>query len=307
MKCVMKSLVGIAIVLMSGQILALQFKLKEQSNTMVGSIDMVMMQPDQDLYWLARHDDVALDDLKSANQGMQADMTAVHHVAIIPKQYILPDVPYRGIVVNIATKRLYYFPTGKDYFYTFPVGIGRPGWVTPVGQYKIDEKIKFPIWIVPDSIMKYRQERGDPVDKIVRPGPLDPLGDFAMRLSDHHYLIHSTNEPDGVGQRSSAGCIRMYPEDIAFLFPLVPVNTPVKIMYQPYYIGVFDHQLYVQFYPPFLELQNNDAAGDGSFIIPLINAYIAKHHLTVIQMNNDLAKQAAIEATDVPVAVAQLK
>jgi L,D-transpeptidase ErfK/SrfK len=292
---------------LSGQALALQMNLPSKGNTIAGSIDTVMMQPNQDLYWLARHHDVALDDLKSANQGIQPDMTAIDHLAIEPKQYILPDVPYRGIVVNIATKRLYYFPKNKAYFYTFPVGIGRPGWITPVGQYKIDEKIKYPIWIVPDSIMKYRQEHGDPIGKIVKAGPLNPLGDFAMRLSDHHYLIHSTNEPDGVGQRSSAGCIRMYPEDIALLFPIVPINTPVKIIYQPYNIGVLNKKLFVQVYPPFLESHNEDTQGDGSFILTALATYITKHHLKVVQLDEALAKQATLEATDIPVAVAQLQ
>jgi L,D-transpeptidase ErfK/SrfK len=307
MRYVKKNLLMTIALGVSSQALALQMNLPTHGNTMAGSVDTFMMQPAQDLYWLARHDDVALDDLKSANQDMQEDMTAIDHVAIVPKQYILPDVPHRGIVVNIATKRLYYFPKGEPYFYTFPVGIGRPGWVTPVGHYKIDEKIKYPIWIVPDSIMKYRQERGDPVDKIVKAGPQNPLGDFAMRLSDHHYLIHSTNEPDGVGQRSSAGCIRMYPEDIALLFPMIPVNTPVNIIYEPYNIGIFDKKLFVQVYPPFLESQQEDSQGDGSFIITALQTYIAKHHLKVTQMDEGLAKQAAIEATDIPVAVAQLK
>ena len=220
--------------LLSWQASALQFDKPQHGNTMVGSVETVMMQPNQDLFWVARHYDVALDDLKRANQGMQADMTAIDHAAILPKQYILPDVPHHGIIVNIATKRLFYFPSGKDYFYTFPVGIGRQGWITPVGRYHIDQKIPYPVWIVPDSIMKYREERGDPVPKIVRPGPADPLGDFAMRLSDHRYLIHSTNEPDGVGQRSSAGCVRMYPENIGFLFPMIKVGTPVRIINDPY-------------------------------------------------------------------------
>jgi L,D-transpeptidase ErfK/SrfK len=171
-----------------------------------------------------------------------------------------------------------------------------------VGHYKIDEKIKFPIWIVPDSIMKYRQAHGDPVAKIIRPGPADPLGNFAMRLSDHHYLIHSTNEPDGVGQRSSAGCIRMYPENIAYLFPMIPVHTPVRIINQPYKIGVFDRKLYLQAYPPFKETQD-----DVSAIVPALQKYVVKHHLKVAQWHNDSAKQAIKEATGIPVAVADLK
>jgi L,D-transpeptidase ErfK/SrfK len=303
MKCVKKILVLGVAVFLSAQACALEFSLPKHGNTMVGSIDTVTMQPNQDLFWIARHHDVALDDLKRANQGMQDNMTAIDHVAIIPKQYILPDVPHYGIVVNIATKRLYYFPAGKSYFYTVPVGIGKPGWVTPVGRYRIDEKIRYPIWIVPDSIMQYRIAHGDPVTKIVRPGPADPLGKFAMRLSNHHYLIHSTNEPDGVGQRSSAGCIRVYPNDIAYLFPMIPVHTQVSIINQPNKIGVFNHKLYVQIYPPY----KSDPQQENSFIVKKLLHYVWKHHLHVKQWHKELAKTAVDEATGIPVAVAELR
>jgi len=294
-------IIGLAL-LMSCEAYALEFALPKHGNTMVGSNTIVKMQPNQDLFWIARHHDVALDDVKRANQAMQDDMTAIDHMVILPKQYILPDVPHHGIVVNIATKRLYYFPKNKAYFFTFPVGIGKEGWITPVGQYKIDEKIRFPIWIVPDSIMKFRQQRGDPVQKIVRPGPADPLGDFAMRLSNHHYLIHSTNEPDGVGQRSSAGCIRMYPHDIAYLFPMIPVHTPVRIINQPYKIGVFNHKLWLQAYPPYKNTEQ-----DNNFIIKKCLHYVWKHHLHVKVWHEDIAKEAVSEETGIPVAVADLR
>ena len=56
----------------------------------------------------------------------------------------------------------------------------------------------------------------------VPPGPDNPLGTHMMTLGWPSYLIHGTNKPYGVGMRSSHGCIRFYPEDIAQLYDAIP-------------------------------------------------------------------------------------
>jgi L,D-transpeptidase ErfK/SrfK len=255
---------------------ALEFPLLAKGNDLIGHLQFTRVQPGQDFYSIARHFDVGLYELVEANPGVNPDGPDVGTELIIPSQYVLPNVPHKGIIVNVAEMRLYYFPKGRSVVYTYPVGIGQVGWNTPIGKLHIAEKIKNPIWIVPESIMKFRAAHGDPVPKIVREGPNDPLGKFAMRLSDHRYLIHSTNEPDGVGQRSSAGCIRMFPENIASLFPMVPVGTPVNIIDQPFKIG-FDHgKLLLEAHVPFKE----DAAKypQGSdYIQGVLSAYSKKH------------------------------
>ena len=119
------------------------------------------------------------------------------------------------------------------------------------------QKIKHPVWIVPKSIYEFRKKRGDPVPKIMQSGPDNPLGDFALRLSEPTYLIHGTNEPEGVGRRSSAGCIRMFPEDIAKLFTKVGVKTPVIITHMPVNLQKINDEWYVQWRLP-LE-QTDDA------------------------------------------------
>ena len=62
---------------------------------------------------------------------------------------------------------------------------------------------------------KEHKEAGDPLPSKVPPGPDNPLGAHMMTLGWPSYLIHGTNKPYGVGLRSSHGCIRFYPEDIA--------------------------------------------------------------------------------------------
>jgi L,D-transpeptidase ErfK/SrfK len=85
---------------------------------------------------------------------------------------------------------------------------------------------------------------------VVPPGPDNPLGAFAMRLSIPGYLIHSTNKPYGVGMRVTHGCVRMYPEDIAALFDEIPTGTPVQIVNQPIKLGWLAGSLFLELHPP---------------------------------------------------------
>jgi L,D-transpeptidase ErfK/SrfK len=79
-------------------------------------------------------------------------------------------------------------------------------------------------------------------------GPDNPLGAYMFRLGWPSYLVHGTNKPYGVGMRSSHGCVRLYPEDIAILYELVPIGTPVRVVNQPYLLGWAGDALTVQAY-----------------------------------------------------------
>jgi L,D-transpeptidase ErfK/SrfK len=54
------------------------------------------------------------------------------------------------------------------------------------------------------------------------------------------YRIHGTDIPWGVGMQVSHGCIRLYPEDIERLFPIVPIGTPGSFTYQTVKVGRLD-------------------------------------------------------------------
>ena len=117
----------------------------------------------------------------------------------------------------------------------------------------ITQKKENPAWTVPESVLAEHLAAGNPLPPIVASGPDNPLGDFAMRLSDPLYLIHGTNQPYGVGIRVSHGCVRLYPEDIARLFPEVPVGTQVRIVNQPYLAGWRKGNLYLEAHQPLAE------------------------------------------------------
>jgi L,D-transpeptidase ErfK/SrfK len=214
---------------------------------------------------------------------------------IIPTQFIIPHIPYRGIVINLGTMRLYYFPKGKNYFYTYPVGIGRKDWSTPLGILHIVEKIKNPVWYVPQSIYLYRQKEGDPVPKVVKPGPDNPLGQYALRLSKRTYLIHDTNDPASVGVRSSAGCIHLYPEDIKELFDLATIKEPVIIINQPYLVGWSADALYMEAHLP-LEEQRSALENAAEQATTLVNS-LSKEGMNVEWEN---AKEIIQDHTGIP-------
>lgn len=178
----------------------------------------------------------------------------------LPTRHILPNTPRQGIVLNLPEKRLYYFPEPKrgepPVVMTYPIGIGRMDWQTPLGQTRIVAKTKDPAWYPPASIKKEHLEvNGEVLPDVIPSGPNNPLGPYAMRLGIPGYLIHGTNKPDGVGARVSHGCIRMYNDAITELFRLVPEGTPVRIVDQPVKVGMAAGTVYIQAYGPFEEGQ----------------------------------------------------
>ncbi|HHQ14366.1 MAG TPA: hypothetical protein ENK16_05015, partial [Chromatiales bacterium] len=188
---------------------------------------------------LGRRYGVGYEEMVRANPDVDVWLPGDGTEILLPTQYVLPRAPRVGIVVNLAEYRLYFFSTrnGIMEVSTFPISIGRMDWSTPLGRAAIVAKVRNPAWYPPASVRREHEAEGDPLPKVVPPGPDNPLGDYAMRLSVPGYLIHGTNKPDGVGMRVSHGCIRMYPEDIASLFPRVALETPVELVNQPYKIG----------------------------------------------------------------------
>jgi L,D-transpeptidase ErfK/SrfK len=172
---------------------------------------------------------------------------------IIPTRFVLPAGPRRGVVLNIAEYRLYFFPEPKGdeaaVVMTFPISIGRMDWETPLGNTKVISKVTNPSWYPPQSVRDEHAAEGRPLARIVPAGPDNPLGKHAMRLGLPGYLIHGTNRPAGVGMRVTHGCLRMFPEDIRFIFDYVAVDTPVRIINEPVKIGWLGDVLVMEAHP----------------------------------------------------------
>ncbi len=156
-------------------------------------------------------------------------------VLTIPKQTLLPKaIPANTILINIADKKLYYYHQASATLFVYPVGIGRSHTPTPLGKMRIVQKRFKPVWHVTSDGLKEAHESGN-LDhpKRVPPGPDNPLGEYAIHLSKPNYLIHGTNQPEKIGTQNTAGCINLYPEHIAELYPRISLNTVVEIINQP--------------------------------------------------------------------------
>jgi L,D-transpeptidase ErfK/SrfK len=229
-----------------------RFELTPEGGDIVGYVQKITVGKDDTLPDIARRFDVGYEELLLANPGVDPWLPGAGREIILPTQFVLPAAAHEGVVVNVAAMRIFYYPSHKkgepQIVYTHPIGIGRVGWKTPEGTTKIVAREKNPVWVVPASVRKEHAEDGDMLPAVVPAGPDNPLGRYAFRLSWPSYLIHGTNKPYGVGMRSSHGCMRLYPEDIAVFFDLIPIGTKVTVVNQPYLFGWRDGALYLQAY-----------------------------------------------------------
>jgi len=220
--------------------------------TVVGSLYTIRLRDGDTLPDAARHYGLGYNDIVLANPGIDPWAPPAGSRVLLPMRHVLPDAPHEGVILNLANMRLFYFPPqdGGDHVYTYAVGIGREGWETPTGVTRIASKKMNPSWTPPASIRREQKNKGDPLPRVVPPGPDNPLGDFALRLSIPGYLIHGTNKPYGVGMRVSHGCVRLYPEDIENLFGRINVGNKVQIVNQPYLAGWLSGELYLEAHAP---------------------------------------------------------
>lgn len=303
MKTFLQALLFSAILVWINPLFAATFSLPKADDDMVGNVQMAVVKTGDTFSTIARHYDVGYYQLVEANPHVNPDQPPVGTVLIVPSEYILPAV-HEGIVVNVAELRLYYFPKGQNSVMTFPLGIGRQDWETPLGVLSIVQKIKNPTWYVPDSIRADRAKSGVNLPKSVKPGPDNPLGNYALRLSKWTYLIHGTNDPSGVGRRSSSGCLRMYPEDIQALFNLAFVGMPVRIIDLPYKAGWRQDKLYLEAHLPLQEMQVTDQGKYDELIKQAINDAIEKHPQILVSWQD--AKTIAAEQQGLPQVIGQL-
>ncbi len=227
----------------------------------VGQVQVTLSKHEDTFADIARRFNVGYTELVRANPGVDPWLPGEGTEIILPTEFILPDAPREGLVLNLAQMRLFYFPKPKEdgpvEVITHPIGIGKVGWATPEGSTKVVSHVKDPTWTPPVSVRKEHAKDGDILPATVPPGPDNPLGRHMMRLGWPSYLIHGTNKPPAVGMRASAGCVRLYPEDIALVFEAVPDGTKVTVVNQPFVLGWRGERLYVQAYPPLEDDKRN--------------------------------------------------
>ena len=266
----------------------------------------------RDQVYIARYEDTLLDiarrfgmglaELRLANPGVDiwlpGDGTAIR----LPSRFILPEGPRSGLVVNVPEMRIYYFPKGEPIVRTWPISIGRVGWETPLGETSVVRKKARPTWYPPDSIREEAARNGDPLPRVVGPGPDNPLGSHALYLGFPKYLIHGTNKPFSIGMRVSHGCVRMYPEHIVELYELVEPGTSVTLVHHGVKAGWAGDELYLEVHPD-IGVSDEEARPSMTEVVSSLVAAIpaAEAPLT---LDWERVEEALATANGIPIAVA---
>jgi L,D-transpeptidase ErfK/SrfK len=235
-------------------VISLSIGAQAESTTKTGDLigemhEHYIWRDNEDLLEVARGDELGLIELMAANPGVDPWLPGRNTHLLLPTMHILPVGPRKGMVINTAELRLYYYDAEDGYF-SFPLGVGRDGYLTPTGSTKIVRKKEKPSWYLTPSEIRDHPE----LPTVIPPGEDNPLGDYAMYLGWPAYLIHGTNTPWGIGRRTSRGCIRMYPEDIEWLFQKVPIGTQVTVVDQPVKLGWKDGELYIEVQPSTMQI-----------------------------------------------------
>lgn len=229
------------------------YPLPKEGNV-VGAIQTVKATSDDTLIDIGLRHGIGYNAIRAANPDTRVWLPGEGTEVTVPTRFILPSAPREGVVINIAELRLYYYPEVQEgetpRVETYPIGIGRQDWQTPLGLTRITAKLEDPAWYPPQSIIQEHAEQGEELPRVVPPGPDNPLGKYALMLDIPGYLIHGTNRPQGVGMRVSHGCIRMLPGDIEDLIYRIPKGTQVRLVNEPVKFAWTDKEgLLVQAYP----------------------------------------------------------
>jgi L,D-transpeptidase ErfK/SrfK len=272
-----------------------------KQDDVIGRLAVIRLEKEDTLPDIARHFSLGINTVSAANPGTDIWVPENGQRILLPLSFILPDTPRKGIVINLAAMRLFYFTANGNLLAvsTYPVGVGTTERPTPMGRMHVTRKKFRPTWYVPASIAEDHRKKGDPLPPNVPPGPLNPLGEYALYLSKSGYLVHGTNKPASIGLRATNGCIRLYPEDIKRLYENTPVKTPVKIVNQPYLVGQRDGIVYIEAHTPFEESGTTELQKAFAKLRKI--ARKSEHALDWKKV-----KEAVIEARGIPVPIFEI-
>lgn len=275
----------------------------EAGQEVVGELQVVQTRYEDTFVDIARAYGLGYDELVAANPGVDPWLPGDGKAVVLPTRFVLPNAPREGLVLNIAAKRLFYYPAAEPgeprVVETYPIGIGRTGWATPTGSTSVVSKARDPIWFVPASVRREHLEAGDPLPPQVPPGPDNPLGKYVLGLGLPGYLIHGTNKPAGVGMRVSHGCVRLFPENIEQLYQQVGIGTKVRIVNQPYLFARLGDDLVFEAHPP---LEDDERDWDSG-LVQRARASLVGHAEEVMSLDDERMSQIADEARGFPVSV----
>lgn len=215
---------------------------------LAGRLEVMTTSYDDTFAAIGNQNSLGYLELVKANPAVDPWLPGEGTVITVPRLYVLPDVERRGIVINLAEYRLYYFTDAGVQVY--PVGVGTEDNPSPLTDAEVTMPLESPAWYPPESIRAEYEAMGEYLPRMIPPGPGNPLGTHALMLSERGYLIHGTNKLFGVGMQVSHGCFRMYNEDISRFVYEVSKGTPVRVIREPVKIGKRDREVWLEVHRP---------------------------------------------------------
>ena len=201
------------------------------SDQLVGREFTYIVKPGDSLTAIGARFGVGVNLLADSNKLALKARLKIAQELNIDNRHIVPRALDDGIVINLPQRMLYLFKEGQA-LRAYPVALGKPDWQTPGGRFKITVKVENPVWEVPKSIQEEMRQNGKDVETCIPPGPDNPLGKHWLGLSISGYGIHGTIAPSSIYQFQTHGCIRLHPDDVAELFPVVERGTAVLLLYR---------------------------------------------------------------------------
>ena len=298
---VLRSL-SLAVSCAAGSAVALELPLPPPGEDIVGQVQVIKAKYEDTFADLGKANDLGYTEMVAANPGVDAWLPGEGSDVILPTRFILPAGPREGIVINLAEYRMYYFPKGRNVVYTYPLGIGREGWGSPITNTSITAKTPNPAWYPPKSIREEHAAEGDPLPTVVAPGPNNPLGPFKFTLGTPGYLIHGSNKKFGIGMRVSHGCFRMLNNNVLELAGMAPVGTKLRIINEPYKFGVSGGKVYLEAHAPL------DDHGEPSLVdkhTAVINALLKRDDLVnQLRLDWDVVREVVAAEDGLPIEIA---
>lgn len=285
----------------SAAVHALELPLPPPGEDVVGQVQVIKAKYEDTFADLGSKYELGYLEMIAANPGVDPWLPGEGTEIILPTRYVLPPGPREGIIINLAEYRLYYYPKGENVVHTFPLGIGREGWGSPLGVGRVTAKTPNPAWYPPKSIREEHAADGDFLPTVVPAGPDNPLGPYKFGLSFPGYLIHGSNKKFGIGMRVSHGCFRMLNHNVLELAEMAPVGTPVRIINEPYKFGLTDGKIYLEAHAPL------DDEGEPSVVdkhTAVINALLKRDELGGLRLDWDMVREVVASEDGLPIAIA---
>jgi L,D-transpeptidase ErfK/SrfK len=181
--------------------------------------------------------------------GVRLRLDNRHVVPVLDDEVVL--------AINVPQRML--FLMGSESVEAYPVAVGRRDWPTPLGEFAVISKEENPTWDVPASIQAEMRRQGRTVVRKVPPGPANPLGAFWLGLSVDAVGVHGTNAPLSIFRHLTHGCVRLHPDDVARLYPLVPVGARGRVVYEPILLAETAEGIFLEAHPDVYRHMTRDA------------------------------------------------